>query len=510
MTPPSPDHAADADPFLTDHLHDDLRGRAVRGGAATVGGQVGETLLHLASTVLLARLLVPRDFGLIAMVTAVTGLVGFFKDLGLTQAVVQRPQIKHGQISTLFWINAAVTVMLAILVAGLAPLVGWFYGEPDLVAVTMVFGAFLILGGLGAQHQALLTRQMRFGRLVTAELLSLSMGVLVAVILATGGAGYWALVSLTGVQAAVHTALVWRFAQWSPGRPQRGSGVRELLRFGANLTGFNLVNYLARNGDNVLIGWARGAGALGLYTKAYSLLLLPLGRATAPLTRVAVPALSRLQDEPARYRDAYLRMAGVSCVLGCSFVAFALSTSEWIIAVLLGQRWASAAPIFSWLAVVGLVQPLSQTTGWILISQGRTAEMFRVGLAGAAVSLASFVIGLPHGPVGVAAAYGISGLLVRTPVLLWYVGRRGPVSTRDFFQLLRFPLAVSAIVAAASGVARLTSPSEHPLVNLVYAGVLAGVASAPLFHFAQSGRRFTAEIRVVAADIRVRKGRTDV
>ncbi len=150
--------------FDTEYLKADLKGRSVRGGAVTMAAQGIKFFLQIGSTVVLARLLTPEDFGLIAMVTAVTGFVMMFKDMGLSMATVQRAEIDHAQISTLFWINVVLSLAFMLLTATLAPAIAWFYSEPRLTWITLALAGAFIFSGFTVQHQALLRRQMNFGR----------------------------------------------------------------------------------------------------------------------------------------------------------------------------------------------------------------------------------------------------------------------------------------------------------------------------------------------------------
>lgn len=457
--------------FATAHLRADLGRRALRGGALTLAGQTIRLVVQVGSTILLARLLPPADFGLIAMVVAVTGLATLFGDLGLAMATVQRAQISQAQVSTLFWINVAAGALIAAAVAALAPAIAWFYGEPRLTDITLVLAVSFLFGGVAVQHKALLQRQMRFGALVALDLLAFIGGIATAIALAARGAGYWALVASPVVTAALTATLAWVFSGWRPGLPSRGSDLRALLSFGGHLTGFNLINYAARNLDNILIGWWWGAPALGLYDRAYKLLMLPVRQINQPISQVGLPVLARLQDNPARYRQAYLRILGLLLLVTLPGVVFALATAEVLIPLALGPQWASAVPIFWWLGLAALQQPLSNTAGWLFISQGRSRELLQWGLAGGSLSIMSFCIGLPWGPSGVAAAYAVSGLVIRMPLLLWWVTRRGPVRGRDMLRTI-VPFAIAGAASATGLVALREFPVAQPMLRLALALVL--------------------------------------
>jgi O-antigen/teichoic acid export membrane protein len=480
--------------FRTDHLLPDLKGRSVRGGVITLGAQGVKFVLQLGSTAVLARLLTPADFGLIAMVATFTGFAALFKDLGLSQATVQREHVTHEQVSTLFWINVAVAALIGLLVAAMAPAVAWFYGEPRLAMVTVALGSTFVFGGLAAQHAALLRRQMRFGPLAAVEVASLAGGIAAAVWLALAGAGYWALVAMTMGQALVTAAGLWIVSGWSPGRPRRGAGIRPMLGFGGNVTAFNLFNYFSRNADNLLIGWYWGAASLGLYSKAYSLLTLPMRQVNGPAATVAVPALARLAGDSERYRRAFISVQATLLMVSAPAMAVLLVEPTAVVSVFLGDQWLAAAPILRWLALIGIIQVATQSNGWVFTTQGRTREMMWWGLVGGLLSVGAFLAGLPWGGVGVAASYALSGVLVRTPLMLWWLGRKGPVGAWEYLSAVRPTVPVTAGVIVLIVVLReLVGLNGLPLVLAMPVAV--GIAYLVGYMLSQSTRTQVHEIR---------------
>jgi len=187
--------------FDTEYLKADLKGRSVRGGAVTMAAQAARFLLQMGSTIVLTRLLTPQDFALIAMVTAATGFVMIFKDMDLSMETVQKAEINHAQISTLFWINVGLSLCIMVVIAALGPAIGWFYGEPRLTWITLAMAGAFIFGGFTIQHQALLRRQMYFGTWAIIEIVAMLNGVVAAILSAWYGAGYWALVIMRAATA---------------------------------------------------------------------------------------------------------------------------------------------------------------------------------------------------------------------------------------------------------------------------------------------------------------------
>lgn len=430
--------------FATDHLLADLKGRSVRGGAVTLTAQALKFILQMGSTMVLARLLTPQDFGLIAMVTAVTGFVAMFKDAGLSMATIQRAEITHAQVSTLFWINVALSVLVMLVVAALAPAIAWFYGEPQLTWITLALAGTFIFSGLTVQHQALLRRQMRFRELATIDIVSMIVGIATAIIMAAMNCGYWSLVGLTVGTTLANCALVWMYSSWRPGPSVRGSGVGAMVRFGGGLTGFNVLNYFTRNADNVIIGFALGSGSLGIYSKAYNLLMMPIRQFNGPISAVMLPSLSRLQNDPTRYRRAYLRAITMLAFVGMPLVAFLFVIADDAVLIILGPGWEGAAVVFRWLAPAALFGTINVAPGWLCTTLGRARVQVVWAAISAPITVAAFIIGAQWGIVGVAAAFSISWCLL----LLLFIAmacHRSPVSMLDLM------LSIAPVFLAAVG-----------------------------------------------------------
>ncbi|WCT72532.1 lipopolysaccharide biosynthesis protein [Sphingomonas naphthae] len=436
-------------PGHLDAPKDRLRQRVLHGTLATSLAQAVKFAVQLLSVVILSRMLDPASFGLFAMVMPIAAFVMMFQDMGLSNAVITSTTLSQGQASAMFWINLGLSLALALLFAAAAPLIGWFYDEPRLPMLALALAGTVLVSGLTTQHFALLNRGMRFAPIALIDALSAVTGLGVAVIVATYSRSAWALVA--SVVASMSVSLIggWLATGWRPGRPAPFAEVRDMVGLGGGLTSFTLTNFLARNMDKVLIGRVGGAVEVGLYDRAYKLLLFPLQQVNNPVGRVIVPALSRLRDEPHRYRSAYARVVRFMLLLTLPGVAFLIVYAPILIPTLLGGHWATAVPIFLWLGLAAIHQPMTATTGWLFISQQRGADFAKWGVVNAVTSIAAFAIGMPWGAVGVAAAYGLSDLFIRLPAVCWWVGRRGPVSTGDLIRIAApFLLIVPAVMLA--------------------------------------------------------------
>ena len=244
---------------VADRVHLNLKVKALRGGVAKLCGQAGNFALRLGFLMVLARLLSPQDFGLVAMVTVVTGVYELFTSAGLSSATVQRSAITNQQISTLFWINIVVGTALGALCIGTAPVLVQFYHEPRLFWVTIAMAAGFVLNAAGVQHSAILQRQLRYVAVTAIELSAQLASIVVGIGMALAGFGYWALVGAAIISPAVSTAGMWIVTGWIPGAPKWDAGVNSMLRFGGTITLNALIVYIAYNFDKFLLGRVWGA-----------------------------------------------------------------------------------------------------------------------------------------------------------------------------------------------------------------------------------------------------------
>ncbi|RWF29881.1 lipopolysaccharide biosynthesis protein [Mesorhizobium sp.] len=475
---------------------------ALRGGLVTAGSQGFKMVIQFISVIILARLLVPEDFGLVASVGPIVAFVGLLQNLGLQQALVQRKDISDRQLNQVFWVSALVGLGSSVVVAALAPAIAAFYGDQRMLGITLASALPLLLGSIAAVPLALMNRHLQFGQLALNDVVTAAAGLLAAAIAAWAGMGYWSLVLGPAVAAVVALAAAWLVVRWTPSRPDlKVDG--DILSFGANLTGFNLVNFFSRNLDNILIGKYSGAIELGYYDRAYKLLLFPLQNITQPLTRVMVPLLSRIHEDKARFRDLYVRTNWMLAAVTMPGIAALTLTSDQVVALLFGPRWTAVAPIFAWLGIASLTQSVSSTTGWIFICQGKTKTMFHWGIYSSLTTVASFIVGLHWGAVGVAAAYAISGYVLRVPVLAVLVHRVGPVTASDFL-IMQGLFIVSSLLAwlAYLGLpASLTAQSDLLAVALALC-LNYGLALVLMLILPQSRRMLSATLPNIARNIR--------
>lgn len=481
------------DYFSEESLRSDLKRKTVRGGLYTAAGQAGVALIALATVPIMARLLRPADFGLVAMVTVFTGFAAMFVDAGLSMATIQRDKINHQQVSNLFWVAAVLGVLIALVVSALSPAIAWFYREPRIVPITIALSTSFVFSGLTIQHQALLRRAMRFKALAVLQIACYALSYAVTIAIAWYYRSYWALVALPITAALLRMVTSWWVSGWRPALPRRGVGMRGLVGFGANLTGFSFVNYFARTADNMLVGWWWGEVPLGYYERGYRLMMAPLRQINAPLTNLLVPVLSRVQNQEASYRRVYFQAVGVLQAVSCPLMAFVAVTAPWVVDVVFGPGWEEVGPILRWLAIAGFLQPLGNSLGWLYISQGRGRDLMVWGLVGGSLIVLSFVLGLAWGPVGVARAYALMICFVVVPLSYWYAGHKGPVTARDLAWLTTLAVLYATPTVLVSAFVLYRFPHLSSGAGIALSGAGSAIASGLAVVSTKAGRSFVIE-----------------
>jgi O-antigen/teichoic acid export membrane protein len=490
-----------------------LRRRAVRGAGVTVLSQSLGFAVQMIATAVLARLLTPADFGLVAMVTTFSLLLMNCGLNGFTEAVIQRDTIDELLLTNVFWINAAVGLVLTIAFAAAGPLLAQFYGDPRVARVAVALSLTILCTTLSVQHLALLKRSMRFSVLSANDIVARSASVIVSIVLARAGWGYWALVA-GAVAIPLSTAVgAWLLCPWIPGLPRRGVNTGPMIRFAVNTYGRFAANYCTWNLDNLLVGWQFGPQSLGFYKKAYDLFVLPVNQLSAPLTVVAVSALSRVTGDPAQYRRYFLRALSTMAFIGMGAGGALTLLGKDLILLLLGPGWETSGRIFTFFGPGIGIMLLYGTHGWIHLSIGRADRWLRWGIVELTVTGLCFLIGLAWGPVGIALAWVVSFWILTIPGL-WYAGRPvslrvGPMIGVVWRYLLASVLAAGAsiaivqalpVVQAASGMAgALTRMAVNAsLFGMFYltAVILLHRGCEPLWRFAELLRDMAPSTRV--------------
>jgi O-antigen/teichoic acid export membrane protein len=399
-----------------------IRRLAVRGAGVTIFSSGLGLAVQMVSTVVLARLLTPKDFGLVTMVTTFSLLLVNFGINGFTEGVLQAKTMDRNLASNLFWINVSAGLLLTIGFAASGSALARFYGNPLVAHVAAGISLSIVATSTSVLHLALLKRAMRFSVASLIGILAQASSIGASIFLAWRHWGYQALVVGVVVQAVVQSIGAWSFCQWIPGLPRRVEGTRSMVQFAIHVYGRFTFNYFSRNTDNLLVGWRFGAGSLGFYKKAYDLFALSASQLTAPLANVAVSALSRFKPDSAQYRKFLLNALGVIAFAGMGISAIFTLIGKDLIRLLLGPGWEQAGRIFEFFGPGIGVMMVYYAHSWIHLSIGRPDRWFRWGLIEVSVTILLFLLMLPFGPVGIAVAWTVSFWILVVPAF-WYAGK---------------------------------------------------------------------------------------
>lgn len=463
--------------------HANLGQKATRGVVVTMGGLWGRALLQMISTIVLARLLTPADFGLLAMVGAVMGIAELVRDFGMTGAIIQAQKLDDRVWKSLLWLSAGIGLLLSGVVALCAPLIAALYNEPQLVGITLLMAPGVLLSGLVMPLQALATKQLKFGTLALLDVSTMAAGVAAGVVTALLGWGFWALVAMAGMQFIVRLVVLWWIVRpkWGPPRIVREAWA--LVGTGGSIFGAELLGYAEKNLDNVIIGAQLGPAALGQYTRAYALFLLPLQQMNGPLGRVALPVLSTLRDDGARYRRYISSAALVIGYLTLPTYAIAAGVAQPLVLLLLGPGWEVAASVFALLAIAGFAQAVGRLRTWLYISLGRSHRQFVYDLVARPIVILGYFFGLWWGGLnGLVITYGALTILLLVPGFAFAIHGTF-VRASDIVAPLLRPLLMAVLALGASYGASHVIPWPIPILEIVAGVVGALLVAAPLFLF---------------------------
>ncbi len=434
---------------------------ATRGAAATLFSGASSVGIQLVSTMILARLLSPRDFGLITIVTTFSLLLVNFGFNGFTEAIVHREDINHAQASNLFWINAVGSTILAIGFAFTGPWMARLFHDERIAGVAVWISLTIFVTGFSVIHLALLKRAMSFSAASANDIVARFISVVVSITLGWAGWGYWALVAGAIALAASPCIGAWILCTWRPGLPTRAKGTASLLRYATHTYARFTTGYFTSNLDNFLVGWRLGPVQLGFYKKAYDLFVLPSSQLSLGMTIVAVSALSRLQNDVEQYRRYLFRALGVMALIGMGISGLLTLVGRDLVFVLLGPKWSESGTLFTIFAPgIGLMA-LYGTHVWIHLSLGHADRWFRWGIIDLVVTTAFLCVGLHWKAQGIALAWVLSYCVITLPAL-WYATRPIHLRTGSILNVLwRYITAsLASYLCAESLIGRFQDPAN--------------------------------------------------
>lgn len=435
--------------FSNSGLLDNLASSTAKGGFWLLLSQIILFATDLLTVSFLARILSPSDFGVLGMVTIIFLFVNQISQLGLGEAIIQRKEISHNEVSSLFWFNSSVALLLSLLVLASAPFISAFYNTEALEKLTVVLAPVILLSSITIQNNALLTRNKSFKSIALINVLSGIIASIIAIILAFKGFSYWSLAWRIITVAICRSLLLFMVTRWIPSLPKKNTVIRPYIKFGANLAGFNLLNFFSRNLDNIIIGKLFGATSLGFYSRAYSLILLPSSQFNVPLVKAILPALSRVSSDPIRFKYIYTNFLSlVSCVT-IPVIFFIGITAYELIFILLGTGWEMAAKFVIILLPVAYLNATNFAEGVVYKSLGTTNRQLYWGLVSTPIIIVGMGIGSLWGPIGVAIGTSLAYAILR-PLSLIYCYKHTSLSLIGYLKSIARPTVISILAGAMS------------------------------------------------------------
>ena len=409
-----------------------LRRQAASGVAWTAISTIATTVLQFGQLAILARLLNPGDFGLMAMVMVVVGFANAFTDMGISNAIVHRQDISRLQLSSLYWLNVFAGLVVAVFVIALSPMVAGFYQESRLIGLMGWAALIFVIIPIGQQFQMLLQKELHFQRLAQIEIISAIAGFGVSIIAAWYTqdvlALIWGQLATAAVRSVLLAAIGWK--TWQPSLQFRWKEVQGFLSFGLYQMGERSINYFSWNMDKLLIGRILGSAPLGFYNVAYQLMVRPFMVINPIITKVAFPVFSSVQHDNERLRRGILKMTQVIAFTNLPIYAGLFAVADPLMALLLGQGWEPAIAVFRVLVWLGALYSLSNPIGSLLLAKGRADIGFWFNVAALLIYAIAILAGSQWGIVGIAVALLIANLALLLPAdiwVRWYLIRLSPL-----------------------------------------------------------------------------------
>ncbi len=463
-----------------------LKEHTIRGVGWTTIGRAAGQLTSFVVSIILARLLTPEDFGLFGMVLVFVGFATLFGNLGFGAALVQMQQVEERHLSSVFWLNIITGFVLAVSVLAGSSLVAAFYGEPALRPMMMLLSIGFLVSPIGMVHRAILSRKMDFRLPALIEMAAAFISGGIALTLALNDFGVMSLIWQNLVLVSLTAFGLWGVSSWRPKFTLDISALKELFGFSGNLLGFDVINYWLRKGDDLLIGKVLGSASLGIYSRAYSLMMLPIQQIAWVMGGVMFPALSRVKHDRERVKRIYLEAISMIALVAFPLMLGLLVVSRSFVLVLFGPKWLELIPVLRILCLVGVVQSIGTTVGWIYQSQGRTDWMLRWGIAAGALILASFGAGVWLGSAkAVAGCYAFTTCIVLIYPMFAIPGKLINLTFLEVVTSLSGILGCASLMAALVAIVGMMLPAIWPgwawLLIQIAVGVGAYVSSIHSF-----------------------------
>ena len=424
----------------------DLKSKVKNGLKWTFIDQILSQIIFLVFSIFLARMLSPSMFGIVGMITIFSNFAVLFIDLGFSAALIQKKEVTAAHYSSVFWLNIGIGFLMYLIFYVSAPLLSKFYNQPELVLLIRVICLTFIITSFSSVQTNILIKELQFKKKVIINWIAMLVGYIVAFVLAYKGYRVWALVMMTLTTAVLNSILYWFVSNWLPIFVFEWKKIKELSHYGLNFLGDTSVNYWSRNFDNFIIAKVLGSNDLGIYTRAYSLMLLPLRNVTTIVTKVMFPAFSQKQDDIQLLKKYYLSIIQYIALLTFPLMIGLSLVSKEFVLLFFGSKWSAMIPILSILSGLGAIQSIVSLNGLIYNSLGKVNIAFKVSILSNVVLIIAFVIGVNYGLIGISYSYLIASSLLLIPVYKMAIKQLN-ISLIEVFLVLKGIMLATLIMA---------------------------------------------------------------
>lgn len=449
-----------------------LREKTLKGLTWSGMSQVITQISQLLITTILARLLTPNDFGLLGMTVVFTNFLNIFCEMGISGALIQKQDISETQYSSVFWLNIIVGIVLMLLTMAISPCIASFYNKPELKPIVMMISVNFPIMSFVIVQKAIFSKEMSFKKLAIAEVIAVIVAGIIGISMAYLGHGVWSLVYRMLIFTAANTLLLWWLSAWRPKFIFSLKALKEVFPFSFNLMGFNLVNYFARNIDNILIGKFLGVQALGYYTLAYRLMLYPVQNISGVVGKVMFPAFSMIQDDLEKVRTTYMKMVKAISLVTFPIMCVLFAVTPEFVHVIFGPQWQPMVILIQILCICGIFQAIGTTVGYILLSQGRADLQFKMQVIGTILVTIFIITGLKWGVIGVTVLYTLYSIFW-VHFFFYVTNKIINLRYKEFYSKIFSSYLMGAIITGSLLLIRqfLTSSPVTTLITLICSGL---------------------------------------
>ncbi len=422
-----------------------LKIKTIKGISWSIIDRASKLFLMLATTSILARLLKPEEFGIVAMIFVFTGFLKVIRDFGVGASVIQRTDPKKEELDSLFWFSVFLGLCVTIILIIFSSKIADFYNLPELENMIYVVSIAMFLGSISIIPEALLMKDLKFKSLFFRNSGNLILSGFITIIMALNGFGAWSLIFKEIVFNFFLIIFNFSLIKWRPALRFKYISIKPYISYSIPLFGENSLNYFVRNIDNLLIGKILGESSLGFYSKAYSLMLLPVRQISGAISSVIFPSLSIIKDDINKVWNSYMKVVKIVLIVNLPFMISLYFFANEVVLILFGNQWLDVIPIIKALCFLGSIQSIGTLSGSIYNSQGKTHLQFKVGLFSKIVMSSGIIYGLlSSGIFGLIFYYTLTSVFIFF-VELFFITKILNNSIFNFFNFLKDEIFVIVI-----------------------------------------------------------------